>query len=272
LEIIKKIAHFFPLLPDDLKKAKMPLTPEAFVKKTLIVSLYMSFGLLFIVFMLIGKSFSPLKVLSILLIAFPIIFVVMFFYFFQIPFVKIMRLNKDVNKEIVFASRFLIVELESGVTLYQAMKNTAKSYPAVGGYFNEIINKINIGTTMEAAMTETIETCASESLIKILWQVSNSLKTGSNIAVPLKNVTETLVKEQQIQVNEYAKKLNPLAMFYMMIAIIMPSLGVTMFTIISIFIGFKVDLPILLFIVFIIGFIQFMFVSMINSIRPPVEL
>ena len=195
-----------------------------------------------------------------------------FFYFFQIPFVRINRISREVNKEIVFATRFLLVELESGVTLYEAMRNTSKSYHAVGGYFSEIINKINIGTSMESAITETIESCASDSLIKILWQVSNSLKTGSNIASPLKTVAETLVKEQQIQVNEYAKKLNPLAMFYMMIAIIMPSLGVTMFTIISIFIGLKLDLPILMIIAFLNGFVQFMFVSMINSIRPPVEL
>ena len=81
-----------------------------------------------------------------------------------------------------------------------------------------------------------------------------------------------MIREQQIAVGEYGRKLNPLAMFYMLIAIIMPTLGVTMITIISIFIGIKIDLAILLIIVGIVAFMQFMFVAMINSIRPPVEL
>lgn len=207
-----------------------------------------------------------------LLVAFPIIFAVMFFYFMQLPKVRISRIRKEINKEIIFASRFLVVEIESGVTLYNAMRNTAKNYQYVGAYFNDIVNKVNIGTDMETAISETLELCPSESLIKILWQISNSLKTGSNIAEPLRTVIDTLIREQQILVNEYAKKLNPLAMFYMLIAIIMPSLGVTMLTIVSIFAGIRLELPVLLFIAGLNGFMQFMFVAMVNSIRPPVEL
>jgi flagellar protein FlaJ len=189
-----------------------------------------------------------------------------------LPTVKISRIDKDINKEIVFAGRFLAVELESGVNLYDAMKNMVKSYPVVGAYFKEMVDKINIGTPMEEAVSEAIESSPSDSLTKILWQISNSLRTGSDIAEPLKTVVDTLIKEQQIMVNEYGRKLNPLAMFYMLIAIIVPSLGVTMLTIISIFAGLRLNLVILLFIAGLIAFMQFMFVAMINSIRPPVEL
>ncbi len=247
----------------------MPDSPESFVKKTLVSAIYMSLGLEFILFLLLSKTEL---VLPVMLIGFPLIFFFMFFYFLQMPVVKINKIDRNINKEIVFASRFLVVELESGVTLYDAMKNMAKNYKYVGAYFNEVLNKVNVGTSIESAITETIETCPSESMIKILWQISNSLKTGSDVAKPLKTVTENLIKEQRIMVNEYAKKLNPLAMFYMLIAIIMPSLGVTMLTIISIFAGIQLNLVILLFIVALNGFMQFMFVAIINSIRPPVEL
>ena len=242
---------------------------ETFVKKTLISAAYMSVGLEFILFMLLSKIENGFLIM---LVGFPISFLVMFFYFLQMPVVKISKIDREINKEIVFAARFLVVELESGVTLYDAIKNMAKNYKYVGSYFNEILNKVNVGTSLEIAITETIETCPSESLIKILWQISNSLKTGSDIARPLKTVTENLIREQRILVNEYAKKLNPLAMFYMLIAIIMPSLGVTMLTIVSIFAGIQLNLMVLLFIVVLNGFMQFMFVAIINSIRPPVEL
>jgi len=250
----------------------MNISPEDFVKKTLISSLYMSFGLLFIAFLALANFVETSTLILVLIVGYPLVYLVLFFYFFQIPYVKINKIDREINKEIVFAGRFLIVELESGVTLYDAMKNLHKSYPVVGAYFSEIINKVNIGTAIEDAITEAIETSPSESITKILWQISNSLRTGSDIAEPLNTVVETLIKEQQILVNEYGRKLNPLAMFYMLIAIIMPSLGVTILTIISIFVGLQLNLVILLVIAGIIGFMQFMFIAMVNSIRPPVEL
>jgi len=248
------------------------MEPDVFIQRTLISAIYVSLGIAFILFLFFARSLEGAGIVMLLLIAVPFLFMFSFFYFFQFPSVKIKKLDREVNKEIIFAGRFLVVELESGVTLYGAMKNLAKNYPAVGYYFNEIIIKVDIGTTLESAISETIDVCPSHSLTKILWQISNSLKTGGDVAEPLNSVIETLIKEQQILVNEYAKKLNPLAMFYMLIAIIMPSLGVTLLTIISIFVGLKLNLVILLLIACANGFIQFMFVAMINSIRPPVEL
>jgi pilus assembly protein TadC len=271
IAFLKYFTSKFPDLPYKLKKANMLDTAEEFVKKTIISAIYTTFGLEFIIFLLLSKSLPFLHLLIVMLFSFVFLFFFMFFYFFQLPMIKINRVDKEINKEIVFAGRFLIVELESGVSLYDSMKNMGKSYPVVGAYFTEIVNKINVGTPMEDAITEVIESNPSPALTKILWQVSNSLRTGSDVAEPLKTVVETLIKEQRIMVNEYGRKLNPLAMFYMLIAIIMPSLGVTMLTIFSIFIGIKLNLVILLTISFVIGFLQFMFIAMINSIRPPVE-
>jgi flagellar protein FlaJ len=272
ISFIKYFTKKFPLLAEKLRKANMQYSPEEFVKKTLMSALYVSVGLVFITFLLLANFLEKTPLLLLLIVMFPLSFFVLFFYFFQIPTVKINNIDKEINKEIVFAGRFFVVELESGVTLYDAMKNLGKNYLVVGAYFREIIDKINVGTSIEDAVTEAIETSPSNSLTKVLWQISNSLRTGSNVAEPLKTVIETLIREQQIMVNEYGRKLNPLAMFYMLIAIIVPSLGVSMLTIISIFIGLKLNLVILLVIAGVIGFMQFMFVAMVRSIRPPVEL
>jgi flagellar protein FlaJ len=250
----------------------MNLSDEAFVKKTLLSAGYTTLFVVFIGFLFMLNTFELLTLVIILFLMAPVAFFVLFFYFFQLPVIKITSVGKEIDKEIVFAGRFLAVELESGVSLYNAMKNVTKNYPVIGRYFNDIIEKINLGTPIEDAITEAIELSPSDSFTKLLWQISNSLRTGSDIAEPLKTVIETLIKEQQIAVEEYGRKLNPLAMFYMMIAIILPSLGVTMFTILAIFVGLELNLLILLVIAGMIGFTQFMFVAMINSIRPPVEL
>jgi archaeal flagellar protein FlaJ len=272
ISLFNNISRWFPTLPEDLRKANIRTIAVDFVKKTFFSALYACLMFEFIIFVLLVK-FIPIKDLCMLVFgSLPLFFAFLFFYFFQLPKVKISRIDREICKEIVFAGRFLIVELESGVPLYDAMKNIGKSYPITGAYFREIVDKINVGTPMEDAVSESIDLSPSPSLTKILWQISNSLRTGSDIASPLKSVVETLIKEQEIAVTEYSRKLNPLAMFYMMIAVIMPSLGVTMLTIVSIFAGIKLDLTILIIISLLIGFVQFMFVNMIKSIRPPVEL
>ena len=61
-------------------------------------------------------------------------------------------------------------------------------------------------------------------------------------------------------------------MFYMMAAIIIPSLGTTMIVVIATFMGFKLSLLVLLLGTALITFVQFMFLSIIKSIRPPMEV
>ncbi|MBT3465454.1 type II secretion system F family protein [archaeon] len=255
-----------------LRQANMLYTPEEFIKRTMVSAFYMAFMVIFIIFLLMAKSAEKMTVALTLIIAFPICIIFMYFYFMQLPMVKINRLNREISKEIVFAGRFMIIELESGVSLFKTLENIGASYKAVGAYFREIIEKVKIGTSLEQAVNEAVELVPSDPLRKILWQVANSLRTGSNVSRPLENVVETIIREQKIETNEYGRKLNPLAMFYMMMAIIVPSLGTTMLTIISIFAGLRISMPFLIAIVVVNGFIQFMFVAIISSSRPAVEL
>jgi flagellar protein FlaJ len=109
-------------------------------------------------------------------------------------------------------------------------------------------------------------------LRRIFWQVLNSLKTGSEISGALTAVFDQIVREQQIAVKEYGRKLNPLAMFYMMIAVIVPSLGTIMLIVLSTFLG--LDLNLLFFSVIIVAnvLVQIMFLVIIKAQRPPVDL
>jgi len=61
-------------------------------------------------------------------------------------------------------------------------------------------------------------------------------------------------------------------MFYMIIAVILPSIGITMFIVLSTFINLQLDLPILLAISGFLGFLQFMFLAIIKQSRPAVGI
>lgn len=264
-----RIAKSFPSLGLKLKQAGMSYTPSKFVKRATLASFYMT---TFVVFLL-GALFMRLNVvLRAVFFIFPIIFVVMFFYFMKLPEVKIMQKEREIEKEIVFAGRFLVIELQSGVPLYNALVNVSKSYKTIGKAINEIIQNIDLGATIEEAVDEAIGLTPSEDFRKILWQVMNSLKTGADLASSLNAVVEQITRAQIIAVKEYGRKLNPLAMFYMMIAVILPSLGVAMLIVLSSFISFEIGIFTLLAIAFFIALVQFMFIALIRSSRPAVDI
>ena len=256
------------MLKVKLKQAGMDDKPESFIKKTFLSAFYMTTGLVVFMFLVLAK----LDLVGGILILFvPVIFIIMFFYMLKLPDLKITKKEKEIGKEIVFAGRFMIIELESGVPLYNAMVNVSKNFNVIGKYFKEITDKIDLGTSMEDALNEAAELIPSDDLRKVLWQVINSMRTGSDVAKSLYSVIDQVTKKQITEVNKYGKKLNPLAMFYMIIAVILPSLGMTMMIILSSFIKFELSLTILLVISGFLGFLQFMFISIVKFSRPAIE-
>ena len=262
------MAKLFPQLRLKLKQAGMGDKAEEFIKKTFASAFFMTTGLIVVIFLLLAK-FNVLK--GIMFVAVPILFIIMFFYMIRLPDLKISKKEKEASKEIVFAGRFIIIELESGVPLYNAMVNVSKNFTIVGKYFKEITDKVDLGTSMEEALNDAVEFIPSNDIRKILWQIMNSIRTGSNVAQSLYSVMDQITKDQVNEVNKYGKKLNPLAMFYMIVAVILPSLGITMMIILSSFIKFQLSLPILIGLAGFLGFVQFMFIAMVKFSRPAVE-
>ncbi|MGC8929850.1 MAG: type II secretion system F family protein [Candidatus Woesearchaeota archaeon] len=259
------IRRFFHGLKLKLLQAGINYGVEEFIKRTLITSLYFTVFLSFIVFVFAKELKNKFLYLLI-----PVIFIFSFQYFLKLPEVIIRKKERMIGNELVFAGRFLIVELESGVTIYNSIINLSKNFKVIGSYFQQIINKVNMGSTMEEAITEVIEITPSQNFRRILWQLLNSLKTGADVAQSLNAVVEQITREQMIEIQEYGRKLNPLAMFYMMIAVIVPTLGLTILVIIGSFLGINIGIMHLLLIALFIGFIQFMFMAIINSARPSV--
>lgn len=266
--LYQRFAKTFPMLKAKLKQAGMDDKPEDFVKKTIFSAFYMTTGLVMLVFLVLAK-YNVLK--GVLLLGVPVIFIIMFVYLIKLPDLKITRKEKEISREIIFVGRFIIIELESGVPLYNTMLNVSKNFDVVGRYFKEITDKIDLGTSIEDALNEAVELVPSDDFRKILWQIINSIRTGADVSKSLYSVVDQITKGQVSEVNKYGKKLNPLAMFYMIIAVIMPSLGVTMIIILSSFIKFELSLTILISMALFLGFVQFMFISIVKLSRPAIE-
>ncbi|MBC8494886.1 type II secretion system F family protein [archaeon] len=259
--LYKWLAKRIPGLNLKLKEARLPYDDEAYVKRIWNSALMLSVGLTAVGFLFVQHLA--------ILIAWPILQAMFVSYFSRSVDTKIEKIKKDIDKEILFAGRFLIIELESGVPLYNAFRNLSENYDTIGPYFDELVDKVDLGTSMEDALNEVIATTPSPNLRKVLWQVINSFKTGSNIAGSLGIVLDQISREQQIVIKEYGRKLNPIAMFYMMAAIIIPSLGITMLAVLASFLGWNISLGVLMVIIIVLAFVQFMFLAVIKASRPP---
>ncbi len=268
-DISERISKSLPELKTVLKQAGLKGEPQLFVKKTLVSAIYMSVGVnILFLFAFLKLGISPLFLLISLLIITPI----MFAYLIKTPVVYIQKRRKEINKEIIFAGRALLIELDSGISLFNSLVSISRGYGLVGEEFKKIVTQIKMGTHIEDAIDKVIETTPSDNLRRLLWQILNSLKTGSNVARSIEEVLEQIAKEQIIEVEAYGKKLNPLAMFYMMMAVIVPSLGITMLVVLASLISFNMTLPMLIGLAVFVGLFQAMFIVMIKSMRPAIEL
>ena len=96
------------------------------------------------------------------------------------------------------------------------------------------------------------------------------MQAGSDMSIVVKDSIKSLNEEQMIQIQNYGNKLNPLIVFYMLIAIIIPALSIVFLTIISSIVGLPKNTVTLIFIgmfVFVM-LIQIMFLGIIRSKRP----
>ena len=266
--LVRIIKKRMPELNVKLKQAGMDDSVEIFIKKSLLGATYLGLGLTLTLFLFFAKQIG----IGGAILLFPVLYVVALTYLLRIPDARIIKREQEINREILFAGRFLIIELQSGVALYDSLKNASKHYKALGESLREIINKIDMGTPIEDAINESIEHVPSKNFRRMLYQIINSLRTGANIGDALISVVEQITRDQIIEISKYGRKLNPIAMFYMMVAVIIPSLGITMLVVLSTLMGLALNLGVLLGIAAGIGAIQFVFLMIIKNSRPAVEL
>ncbi|MBU0535624.1 MAG: type II secretion system F family protein [Nanoarchaeota archaeon] len=259
----------FPEIRQKLKIAHTPGKPEEFVNRSAKAALTLA-SVLTLTFFFMLSAFEANIAFAIL--AFPVLLGGFFYFMMHTPDVQIKRRRKEIDREVLFAGRFILVKLESGIPFFNALSDAAQAHGAAGKYFQEIVDDINLGTPIEEALENSIELSPSDKFRRILYQITNSLKTGIDVTDTLRGILQQIATEQVIEIKEYGKKLNSMAMFYMLIGIVVPALGMTLFIIIASFLSLAISFRYLLAAAGALAFMQFMFITLFKSIRPTVEV
>ena len=260
-----------PQLKKDLKIAHMQKSPDEFVSQSLRISLLISLTFSILAFFMLVKSMKIKVVLPVILV-FIVSLIFVFFFLLQTPKGVISKRRKEIEREVLFSGRYLLVKMESGSPLLNSLMDASKRFTVSSKYMKEIVDEIDTGTPIEDALENAREYNASEKFKKILWQVLSALKTGTEVTEALRSTLKTIANEQMNEIREYGKKLNSLMLFYMVIACIVPSLGVALFIIIASFLQLAVSEITLFIVLFMLVVMQVAFIIMIKASRPTMEM
>ena len=268
-KLVQRISAQFPNLKKQIRTVHLQVTPQQFIYNNIKFALPFSIGLTVLFFFLVDKAGLPYALL-------PLAFICFFFFVFQFEFLKlrakITRRQKEIDREVLFAGQYLLIKLYSGKPLLNALVETSKSYGVASKYMGEIVKEIDTGSSLERALENAISYSPSEKFRKVLFHVNNALRLGIDITGPLSNVLEEITREQELEIKTYGKKLNTIIIFYMLAAVVIPSIGMTIFLVLSSFINFSIGLTTFTIALGGIVLVQMVFVSIFKSVRPTVNL
>ncbi|MFH1307518.1 MAG: type II secretion system F family protein [archaeon] len=178
---------------------------------------------------------------------------------------------KDIEKNIIPSLQDIQVQLSSGVPMFQIISNIASSdYGQLSSEFKKAVKEISAGKPQIEVLDKIGNENVSVYFRRIVWQISNGMRSGSDMSMVIKDSIDHMTKEQAIQIQSYGSKLNPMVMFYLLIGVIVPALGLTFLTIIASMVGMESKMLKLMYIgiLAIVTIIQIMFLGIIKSRRP----
>jgi len=275
--IAELLAPRFPDLRQKLRLADMKAEPIEFLDRTVFSSVFISIALILISYLLMKEQipayFPGNMALFLISVLGPIIIIppIVFGYLMLYPDAAIMRRQKEIDYEIVFACRHIAIALKSGMPLFDSFVGASSGYGVVSKEFAKIADKVVLGVPVAQAIRETTQDNPSRYFTRVMMQIANSLSSGADVGGSLDSVLDQISKEQMISLREYSQKLTPVVMFYMVFGIIVPSLGVVLATVIFSALsggsfGFSRFVLVLVFL--LIAVIQFLFLGYIDSSRP----
>ncbi len=223
---VRSLVKKNPELKLKLKKAGSKQTPFQYMHQTLFMTLFSYIALLVIIFLFFKRNISMMFLMFFLSVF--LLFIIFKFWLGYVD-VQISKYGRELDGDLLFISEYFLVSLESGLPLGNAIERFSRLKRPGGKFFKVLYTDFQTGKDLESALRDASVYSPSESLRVLLKRLQDSLTIG----VDLKTVLENFIKESSdkkiIEIKSYSKKLNPIIMMYLLMGIVLPSLGITFF-------------------------------------------
>src|SRR3989344_705748 len=267
--ISRKLEKLFPNLKFYLESAEIKVDPVDYINMCLLATftfyIFISLMILALLFIFETENYAISWVIAIPLAMFVLIQQLMY------PRILSNRKIRNIERNLLPALQHILININSSVPLFNTLVSiAAEDFGEISKEFKKTIKKINAGEPQLDVLNKMADTNPSLFFRRAIWQLVNGMKSGADISSVINEIINSLSEEQALQIQRYGSQLRVLAMFYMMIAIILPSLGMTFLIVISSFIGTSETTAKIIFwaLYGFIIFVQFMFLGMVKSIRP----
>ncbi|MFH0961962.1 MAG: type II secretion system F family protein [archaeon] len=194
-------------------------------------------------------------------------------FFLYYPKMLLLKSAEMLDKDLVFALKDLLLQIDSGVSLFDGLVNISRAdYGSVSDEFRTVVQDINTGMPEDKALEKLAIKTESEFLKKSLWQIVTALRSGSGAQKALESVLLVLEKNQRDQIKAYTQELNLWSMMYMVFAVAVPGLGTTILIIMSTFAGVEINETIFLVMIGSCVFVELVIIGFIKVRRPTVHM
>lgn len=262
------VGRGLPYLKLELKQAEFKINAGEYgAMMTFVVLFY--FAIVSIIMFFLSLRFIPENAL---LMGLTIGAVIAFLIFIQLslyPKMLVKKKVRDVERNLVFALRTMLIEIKSGITLFDSLRLIAEgNFGVLSDEFRKAVDEISTGSLEEEALQKLAMQNPSLFLRKALWQVSNGMKAGADISDVMEDLVETMTKEERIQINSYGASLRLLSLMYMMIGVILPAMGITLLIVLSSLVNIERINEVLWGILAMVIVMEFMYIGIMKSRRP----
>jgi pilus assembly protein TadC len=189
------------------------------------------------------------------------------------PGVRANKRRRAMESNVLFVLRDLLIKMKSGISLFDAMSGIARAgHGEISTAFEITIQEMTAGISQIDALNRMALRTPSKNLRRVIWQLSNALRAGADISNTVAAIVQDMSEEQRVKIKNFGAELNPLAMVYMMVNIIMPTMGITFIIVLSSFMSMPVNETTFYMILLMLFMFQIMFVGMLKSKRQEISV
>ncbi|MFN3910133.1 MAG: type II secretion system F family protein [Candidatus Anstonellaceae archaeon] len=233
----QKVVQTMPGLKYDLSNAHIEIEAESYVVGSFLSALIL--GIFSLIFLIIVSQLRGFEFpLNILLPFFGFLLTTIFFFALNLYYPKITSKSvaAKIDRGLIFASRDMLIQISSGIPLYQTIENVAEGdYDQVSVEFKKVSKQAASGKALIAALEEMAIQNQSKYLKKMCWQLVTAIRSGTNLTTTLKGIIKMLVDDQLKQIKAYNAELNFIVLIYLLAAAVLPTVGSTVLVIFSVF-------------------------------------
>ncbi len=268
------IRSLSPGMDTDIMRAGLDIEPDDYRSSAVVSALLFGLAFFVLIFVLLFRITLVLRSSLLLgLMAGILVFAMFLIVLLRYPKILAGKSSEQIDKNLVYALKDLLLSISSGLPMFTALTLVSKGkYGYVSRDLKIVVDKVNTGVSLEESLEWLAISTPSEHFQNALWQIVNTSKSGADIEGVLRSLIENLVSEQRSDIEKYSNELNVLTLVYMLAAVAIPTIIITLMIILNAFASAGVNEIMLVIFVCMSFLVQLVIIGFVKSRRPVVHV